>query len=82
MVPENISIETGLAGLLPRLVIGTQPEFKMAVVIGCQLDLDADWLVAAVAASQHAAAVLSTRLVGSRLEKSKNLQTIKKKKKR
>jgi hypothetical protein len=73
--PENISIETGLTGLLPRLIIGAQPEFEMAVVIGCQLDLDADWLVAAVAASQHAAPVLPTRLVGSRLEKSKNLQT-------
>jgi hypothetical protein len=47
----------------------------MAVVIGCQLDLYADWLVAAVAASEHAAAVLPARLVGPRLEKTKNLQT-------
>jgi hypothetical protein len=47
----------------------------MAVMIGCQLDLDADWLVAAVAASQHAPPVLPARLVGPRLEKNKNLQT-------
>ncbi len=60
----------------------------MAIVIGCQLDLDADWLVAAVAACQHAAAVLPARLVGPRLEKIKNLtdkqthtHTINKKKK-
>jgi hypothetical protein len=48
----------------------------MAVVIGCQLDLDADWLVAAVAASQHAAPVLPARLVGPRLQfKNNNLRT-------
>ncbi len=68
-IPEYISVQAVLTRHPARIVVGTEPEFKVAHMIGRQLDLDCDWLVAAVAASEHAAAILPSRLVRSRLQK-------------
>ena len=72
---EDVPVQAGLGGGHQRVVLGTQPELKVAHVVGRQLDPDLDGLASLVLPDKDASTVHASGLVVTGLKSDLRLIT-------